>query len=100
MGWCQFGRVALPDWRVTCFFVDKAQRGREVAFAALQGALGPMAAAGGGMVEGYPEEVAGRGTAAFLHSGTLAMSTRAGFEPERRVGNAKWVVRQVARGAV
>ncbi len=94
MGWCQFGRVALPDWRVTCFFVDKAQRGRGVAFAALQGALGLMAAAGGGVVEGYPEEVTARGTAAFLHSGTLAMFERVGFVAERRIGRAKWVVRR------
>ena len=79
---------------MTCFFVDKAQRGRGVAFAALQGALGLMAAAGGGVVEGYPEEVTARATAAFLHSGTLAMFTRAGFEPERRIGKAKWVVRR------
>ena len=116
VGWCQFGRVAelpriknakayqqglaeLPDWRVTCFFFDKAQRGRGVAFAALQGALGLMAAAGGGVVEGYPEEVTARGTAAFLHSGTLAMFERAGFVAERRIGRAKWVVRQtVASG--
>jgi GNAT superfamily N-acetyltransferase len=111
VGWCQFGRVAelpriknakayqqglaeLPDWRVTCFFVDKAQRGRGVAFAALQGALGLMAAAGGGVVEGYLEEVTARGTAAFLHSGTLAMFERAGFVAERRIGRAKWVVRR------
>lgn len=111
VGWCQFGTVAelpriknarayreglaaLPDWRLTCFFVDKAQRGRGVAFAALHGALGLIAAAGGGVVEAYPDEVTGRGTAAFLHGGTLEMFTQAGFVPERRIGKAKWVVRR------
>jgi GNAT superfamily N-acetyltransferase len=111
VGWAQFGLVAelpriknakayaaglvaLPDWRVTCFFVDKAHRGQGVAFAALQGALDLIAAAGGGVVEGYPEEVEGRGTSAFLHSATLAMFERAGFARERKIGKAKWVVRR------
>ena len=109
VGWCQFGHTGdlpriknarayreglaeLPDWRVTCFFVDRAQRGRGVAAAALAGAVDLIAAAGGGVVEGYPEDVAGRGTAAFLHSGTLAMFERAGFVRDRRIGKAKWVV--------
>ncbi len=112
LGWCQFGRVAelpriknarayrqglvrLPDWRITCFFVDRARRGKGVAAAALAGALGLIAAAGGGVVEAYPEDVAGRGTAAFLHSGTLAMFERAGFGRARRIGKATWVVRRV-----
>ena len=77
---------------MTCFFVDRAQRGRGVAAAALAGAVDLIAAAGGGVVEGYPEDVAGRGTAAFLHSGTLAMFERAGFVRDRRIGKAKWVV--------
>ena len=59
LGWCQFGRVAelprikfrkaydalqegLPDWRITCFFVDRAARGRGVARAASQHRLGSM----------------------------------------------------------
>lgn len=58
-------------------------------------ALDLIAAAGGGVVEGYPEAVEGRGTAAFLHGGTLAMFERAGFLRERRIGKAKWVVRRV-----
>lgn len=112
LGWCQFGRVAelpriknarayrqglvrLPDWRITCFFVDRARRGQGVAAAALAGALGLIAAAGGGVVEGYPDEVAERATAAFLHGGTLAMFERAGFQRERKIGKAKWVVRKV-----
>jgi GNAT superfamily N-acetyltransferase len=56
VGWCQFGATdelphikhkrayaegltALPDWRITCFFVDRSYRGNGVAFAALEGAL-------------------------------------------------------------
>src|SRR5215510_1365310 len=68
VGWCQFGapdevprikhrrayETALdrpPDWRITCFFVDKACRGRGVATAALKGALHEIARRGGGTVE-------------------------------------------------
>ncbi len=69
VGWCQFGPplelpsrmsgygkldVAPPDWRVTCFFVDRDHRREGVARAALEGALRLIAAKGGGTVDGYP----------------------------------------------
>jgi hypothetical protein len=77
LGWCQFGSpaelpeiksrrryekdlTALPDWRITCFFTGKGLRGREVADAALGGALNQIARYGGGIVEGYPEETDNR----------------------------------------
>jgi GNAT superfamily N-acetyltransferase len=54
VGWCQFGSpeelprikhlrvyrddiAAPPDWRITCFFVDREYRGKGVASAALAG---------------------------------------------------------------
>lgn len=81
VGWCQFGSpdelprikrqrayhdglTQLPDWRITCFFVDKGYRGRGVAAAALEGALQDIAKLGGGMVESYPEDVAARAVSA------------------------------------
>ncbi len=77
VGWCQFGspeelprikhqrayreeHVEAPDWRITCFFVDKAHRGEGVADAALTGALGEIARLGGGTVESFPEDVTDR----------------------------------------
>src|SRR6478672_3692974 len=68
VGWCQFGSpdelprikhrrayleglTDLPDWRITCFFVDRACRGRGVASCALGGALEEIARLGGGTVE-------------------------------------------------
>ena len=65
VGWCQFGPTeelprikhqrayregltALPDWRITCFFVDKSCRGKGIASAALDGALKEIARLGGG----------------------------------------------------
>src|ERR1051326_1779993 len=97
VGWCQFGppgelprikhrraylvgRGALPDWRITCFFVDREHRRGGVAAAALDGALREIARLGGGTVEGYPEDVTGRkGSRAFLNSGTVASFARQGL---------------------
>jgi GNAT superfamily N-acetyltransferase len=115
VGWCQFGppeelpRIksrrayleglgVLPDWRITCFFVDKAHRGRSIASAALEGALREIARLGGGTVESYPEAVEGRSVAgAFLHNGTAAMFEQQGFERTRRLGKNRWVVTKVVR---
>jgi GNAT superfamily N-acetyltransferase len=112
VGWCQFGSteelpriknlrvyreglVALPDWRITCFFVDRTRRHRGVAKAALQGAIEQIAQGGGGVVEAYPEDLEGRkASGSFLWSGSLSMFEQAGFTRERRIGKHAWVVRQ------
>ena len=113
VGWCQFGPTeelpriksrrayregltALPDWRITCFFVDKAYRGKGVAAAALEGALQEIARLGGGTVESYPEDADGRTvSSSFLHNGTVPMFERQGFERTRRIGKNRWVVTKV-----
>jgi GNAT superfamily N-acetyltransferase len=113
VGWCQFGPTQelprikhgrayregltdLPDWRITCFFVDRKYRGRGVADAALQGALAEIGRLGGGIVESYPEDVEGRKTSgSFLHNATLAMFERNGFERTRRLGMHHWVATRV-----
>jgi ribosomal protein S18 acetylase RimI-like enzyme len=110
VGWCQFGspeelpRIknrkeylstleVLPEWRITCFFVDKEARGRGVAAAALAGALREIAKLGGGLVESYPEEVEDRKvSSSFLHNATLALFEGQGFERKRRLGKNHWVV--------
>jgi GNAT superfamily N-acetyltransferase len=115
VGWCQFGPpdelpriklkrayleglTALPDWRITCFFVDKEYRGKGVASAALQGALKEIAHLGGGTVESYPEDVEGRSVAgSFLYNGTVAMFERQGFVRTRRLGKNHWAVTKVVR---
>jgi GNAT superfamily N-acetyltransferase len=48
------GLDRAPDYRLTCFFVDRNHRRRGVAAVALQGALELIAQAGGGVVEGNP----------------------------------------------
>lgn len=116
VGWCQFGspeelpRIKrqrayqdgferLPDWRITCFFVDKAYRGKGVAAAALEGALNEIARLGGGTVESYPEDAAGRSvSSSFLHNGTVSMFEKQGFALGRRLGKNHWVVTKVVAG--
>jgi len=113
VGWCQFGSpdelprikhqrayrdglIRLPDWRITCFFVDKGYRGKGVAVAALKGALQEIARLGGGTVESYPEDTAGRSvSASFLHNGSISMFKKEGFERVRPIGKNHWVVTKV-----
>ena len=109
VAWCQFGSPkelpnmkhrkeyeaeleSLPDYRLTCFFVDKRYRRRGVSALALQGALDLIAAAGGGMVEAYPQDTGGKKiTASFLYSvnpqpvraGRLQLRAAQGQEPHR-----------------
>lgn len=109
-GWCQYGspqelsRIkhrreydkdapALPDWRITCFYVDTKHRRRGVARAALEGALDQIAAAGGGLVEAIPEVTAGReAPGRFLFSATVELFEQYGFQRVRQVGKHAWIV--------
>jgi GNAT superfamily N-acetyltransferase len=94
------GLAKLPDWRITCFFVDREYRHKGVASAALNGALQEIARLGGGTVESYPEEVEGRSTSgSFLYNATLAMFERRGFHRVRRLGKTHWVVTRTVRKA-
>ncbi len=115
VGWCQFGspeelpRIhnqraylatdsALPDWRITCFFVGKGHRGAGVASAALQGANEQIRSLGGGRIEGYPENTEGRkASPAFLFNGALSTFERQGFKADRQIGKHKWVVTRTVR---
>jgi GNAT superfamily N-acetyltransferase len=115
VGWCQFAsprelprihneraylavNPILPDWRITCFFSGKGYRGQGVASAALKGALEQIKKLGGGRVEGYPEDTAGRKAAAgFLFNGALSTFESLDFERSRRIGKHKWVVTRTVR---
>jgi GNAT superfamily N-acetyltransferase len=117
VGWCQFGSpdelprikhqrayregfTVLPDWRVTCFFVDKKYRGTGVASAALKGALREIARLGGGAVESFPEDAEGRSvSASFLHNATVSIFERHGFQRIRRLGKDRWLVTKNVRRA-
>jgi GNAT superfamily N-acetyltransferase len=111
LGWCQFGSPAelpriksraayekgqttQPDWRIACCFVGQGHRRQGVAAAALAGALDLIAARGGGIVEGYPEE-AGSVPAGFLFNGALSTYQKLGFTRDRQIGKHRWVVTKV-----
>jgi GNAT superfamily N-acetyltransferase len=109
-GWCQYGSPAelpgikhrrvydqdappLPDWRITCFYVDKKHRGQGIARTALEGALDQIAEAGGGLVEAIPEVTAGReAPGRFLFSATVELFEEHGFTRGRQVGKHAWIV--------
>jgi len=117
VGWCQFGTPAelpninhrkqyeaevdvLPDYRLTCFFVDKRYRRRGVSAFALQGALDLIAKSGGGVVEAYPQDTGGKKiTASFLYSCTRSMFEHAGFTYVRAKGKNHTVMRTTVDAA-
>ncbi|WP_284743783.1 GNAT family N-acetyltransferase [Amycolatopsis sp. RTGN1] len=112
-GWCQYGspdelpRIKhgreyakaappLPDWRITCFFVDRKHRRAGVARAALEGALTQIAGAGGGLVEAISEVTTGRDSPGrFLFSATVELFEESGFTRVRQVGTHAWIVSRV-----
>jgi GNAT superfamily N-acetyltransferase len=94
VGWCEYGSPdelpgiyhrkeyeagleSLPDYSLTCFFVDRNHRRRGVAAVALDGALDLIAQAGGGVVEAYPQDMQEKKTSAsFLYNGTRSLFER------------------------
>ncbi|MFZ0830174.1 MAG: GNAT family N-acetyltransferase [Thermoplasmata archaeon] len=117
VGWCQFGPTAelpnirsrkayeegrgeLPDWRITCFFIDRERRGEGIASRALREAMRSIAELGGGTVEAYPEDYTGeRTSSSFLCSGTLGMFEKTGFRKMRKIAMRRWVVARRIRPA-
>ena len=108
IAWAQFGSPAelpniyhrkeydatatrLPDYRITCMFVDKRYRRRGVLAVALQGVLDLVAEAGGGVVEGYPHDTQGA-RKSVLYNGTRALFERAGFAYDRPKGPGNCVM--------
>jgi GNAT superfamily N-acetyltransferase len=117
VGWCQYGTpielpniahrkeyeaglAEPPEYRITCFFIDRDYRREGVAAVALEGALDLIAEAGGGLVEGYPYDTQGKRTSAsFLYNGTRSLFERAGFEYQRPKGKNHCVMRaRIAAG--
>jgi len=112
-GWCQYGNPEelpgikhrreydkdappRPDWRITCFYVDKKHRGQGIARAGLEGALDQIANAGGGLVEAISEVTTGReAPGRFLFSATVELFEQSGFTRGRQVGKHAWIVSRV-----
>ena len=83
----------LPDYRITCIFVDKRYRRRGLSAIALQGTLDLIGAAGGGVVEGYPHDTGGK-KKSVLYNGSRTLFERAGFEYVRPKGMGNCVMRR------
>jgi ribosomal protein S18 acetylase RimI-like enzyme len=112
-GWCQYGSPEelpgirhrreydkdappYPDWRITCFYVDKKHRGEGIARAALEGALDQIAYSGGGLVEAISEVTAGRDAPGrFLFSATVELFEQYGFTRGRQVGKHARIMSRV-----
>jgi ribosomal protein S18 acetylase RimI-like enzyme len=112
-GWCQYGvpdelpRIKhrrmyekdappIPDWRITCVYVDRKHRGHGIARAAVGGAVDQIAKAGGGLVEAISEVTDGRGAQGrFLFSATVELFEDYGFSRVRQVGKHAWIVSRV-----
>ena len=112
LAWCEYGTLdelprinhlkqyeaeadIRPDYRVTCFFVDRDHRRSGMSRLALRGALHLIGEAGGGIVEGYPQDTDGRKiTASFLYNGTRSLFEDEGFEHVRPKGKAHTVMRR------
>jgi GNAT superfamily N-acetyltransferase len=116
IGWCQYGTpeelpgihhrkdyeknlVKLPNYRLTCIFVDKACRKKGVATAAMRGALDLIAKAGGGVVEGYPHDIpeGKKMSAAFVYNLTREAYEKAGFKYQRPKGKGNCVMVKTVR---
>ena len=79
-----------------------SHRGQGLAAVALRGAVGLIAQAGGGLVEGYPHDTGGvrKKNSSFLYNGTRTMYEREGFTYDRPKGQGNCVmVREVAPSA-
>jgi GNAT superfamily N-acetyltransferase len=115
VGWCQYGTPAelpnihhrkqyestaeqQPDYRITCFFIDRRYRRQGVAALALRGALDLIADEGGGLVEGYPHDIGDKKvSSSFLYSVKRSTFERAGFTYDRPKGLKNCVMtKQVA----
>jgi len=91
----------LPDWRITCVYVDKRHRGQGIARAAVGGALDQIASLGGGVIEAISETTAGRqAQGRFLFSATAELFEQSGFQRGRQVGKHAWILSRTLPSSV
>lgn len=112
VAWCQYGppeelpniyhkkevesKMTMPDWRITCIFVDRDYRKNGLSFFALKGALEFIKNAGGGVVESYPQDTEGKKiNNSFLYNGTKEIFEKAGFHYEGQKGKNHCIMRKI-----
>ena len=89
--------ATLPDFRITCIYVDQKHRRRGLGRVALDGAVHLIAQAGGGVVEGYPHDYTDRDPAkkinpSFIYNLTRKSYEEAGFTYVRPKGQGNCVM--------
>ena len=82
----------VPDYRITCIFVDRRYRRKGLSAVALQGALDLISEAGGGVVEGYPHERRARRSPCSTTGRAPSSSGRASRRPQQ--GDGECVMRR------
>jgi GNAT superfamily N-acetyltransferase len=111
IAWCEYGTVEelpnihhrkqweqsvvrMPDYRITCLFVDRDYRRKGLAAVAVRGALQLISAAGGGLVESYPHDLppGKKPSASFLYNATRTMYEKLGFSYDRPKGKGNCVM--------
>jgi GNAT superfamily N-acetyltransferase len=117
IAWAQFGPVdelrnihhrkqweqeteRVPDYRITCLFVDRRYRRKGMAATAVKGALALISAAGGGLVESYPHDLPPdkKTSSSFLYNATRTMYEQLGFTYQRPKGKGNCVMTTVVPG--
>jgi len=91
------GVVHVPDYRITCLFVDRRYRRNGMASVAVRGALELIGAAGGGLVESYPHDIpeGKKMSSSFLYNATRTMYEDLGFDFQRPKGQGNCVMTKV-----
>ena len=87
-------RNSARNWQYS-LFTGSGSRRKGVARAGVAAVLAAIAEAGGGVVEAYPEQVAGRDPqrGAYLHTGPESLFEEFGFVRDRRIAKWRWVMR-------
>ena len=76
----------VPDYRITCIFVDRRYRRKGLSAVALQGAVDLISEAGGGVVEGYPHDTQGKKKSVLYNGTRTPARSVVGARRPRRVG--------------
>lgn len=113
IGWAQFGRTAnmeqilrtrklkawvdegnqLPEWFITCLFVDKAYRKQGLQKYILKSAIRAIELSGGGLTAGLPFDFPGDSRPAY--NGSISLFEREGFRVAAHFGHHALLLKEI-----
>ncbi|MEJ2420747.1 MAG: GNAT family N-acetyltransferase [Acidobacteriota bacterium] len=83
-----------PVWSVTCFYIRRGRRGRQLSLKLLVAAVRYAASCGAEILEGYPvDPKSGRAADAFVYTGLASTFRRAGFREVARRSETRPIMR-------